>query len=76
MKDRFPAVVSFDKESGLWTAEVPDFEGCVTSGPSFAEVVKRVREAAQLWVEAAEKAGEPVPQPSQIVLVDVTLREG
>ena len=44
-------------------AYVPDLPGCVAVGESKAEVCALIREAIELYVEALEEEGQPVPAP-------------
>jgi predicted RNase H-like HicB family nuclease len=50
-------------EKGLksFGAYVPDLPGCVAVGESRREVLKLIREAIQLHLEALREAGEPIP---------------
>ncbi len=38
-------------EEGFLVATVPQFPGCHTQGRSLDEVMDRIREAAELWLE-------------------------
>jgi predicted RNase H-like HicB family nuclease len=38
-------------EEGFLVASVPQFPGCHTQGRSLDEVMDRIREAAELWLE-------------------------
>lgn len=50
------AIVHKAEEGGFW-AEVPAMPGCVTQGESLAEVRDNLKEAIELWLEAAEPEG-------------------
>ncbi len=39
-------------EEGFLVASVPQFPGCHTQGRSLDEVMDRIREAAELWLDA------------------------
>jgi predicted RNase H-like HicB family nuclease len=49
-------------EDGYWVAECPSLPGCVSQGRTKAEAISNVREAIQLYVEALESDGLPVPE--------------
>ena len=58
------AVIHKAQEGGYW-AEVPALPGCRTQGESEEEVLKNLREAVELWLEAGDEvanlaAGEKV----------------
>ncbi len=57
-----------------YTVRVPALPGCVTEGETREEALANAREAIIGFIEALEKAGEPVPEekePVQVVTVAV-----
>lgn len=42
-------------EEGIFIAKVPDISGCYTQGKSIEEVMKRIKEAIEVCLEAEEK---------------------
>jgi predicted RNase H-like HicB family nuclease len=52
------AVVHKAEESGFW-AEVPALPGCMTQGETMDELKINLREAVELWFEAASTIGAP-----------------
>ncbi len=59
------AVVHKAEESGFW-AEVPALPGCMTQGETMEELKKNLREAIELWLEAANP-GAPENSEDQIL---------
>jgi predicted RNase H-like HicB family nuclease len=47
---KFTVVLERD-EDGLYVASIPTLKGCHTQGKSLDEVMRRIREAAELWIE-------------------------
>ena len=47
-----------------WGAYVPDLPGCITTGETFEEARRNIREAIELHVEGLQAEGLPVPEPS------------
>jgi predicted RNase H-like HicB family nuclease len=47
-----------------WGAYVPDLPGCISTGETFEEVQRNIREAIQLHVEGLKAEGLPVPEPT------------
>ena len=45
-----------------WGAHVPDLPGCVAVGETREEVVRLIREAIALHIEALRREGLPVPR--------------
>ena len=52
-------------------AHVPDLPGCVAVGESKAEVCGLIREAIEVYVEALEEDGQPVPAPQAYEVIEV-----
>lgn len=57
-------LVVVEKGEKSYGAYVPDLPGCVAVGESRREVLKLVREAISLHIEALREAGEKVPLPT------------
>jgi predicted RNase H-like HicB family nuclease len=55
----FTVVIEQD-EDGIYVASVPDIQGCHTQGKSVEEVLKRVKEAIGLCLEADKEDIEPM----------------
>jgi len=56
--------VVYEKTPTNYSAYVPDLPGCSAWGVTPEEAVREVQDAQQAWIEACQKSGEPVPQPS------------
>ncbi len=52
-------------------AHVPDLPGCVAAAGTKAEVCELIREAIELYVEALEEDGLPIPAPQAYELIEV-----
>jgi predicted RNase H-like HicB family nuclease len=66
-------LVVIEKGPKSYGAYVPDLPGCVAVGESRREVLKLIREAVSLHIEAMREAGEVVPAPtskSELIKVD------
>ena len=50
-----------DAEDGGYTVEVPSLPGCISQGDTLEDALANIQEAIELWIEDAEKHGEPVP---------------
>ncbi len=58
-------LVIFEKaEDGTYSVYVPDLPGCVSSGDTFEEAERMIREAIQVHIESLRERGEPVPAPT------------
>ncbi|MGB8961458.1 MAG: type II toxin-antitoxin system HicB family antitoxin, partial [Pseudonocardiaceae bacterium] len=72
----FSVVVEWDSDDDLWVTHVPALDGLSTYGDTREAAVESTREAIEGYLEAAGKAGIPLPrsgpEPS-IVEVEVSL---
>ena len=60
------AIVIEQGENNL-SAHVPNLPGCITTGASFQEIERNVREAIELHLEGLREDGEPIPEPHTAV---------
>jgi predicted RNase H-like HicB family nuclease len=54
-------------------AYAPDFPGCVAAADTEAETLALMKEALELHIEDMRERGEPIPQPSEILEVEVAV---
>lgn len=57
-------LVVIEKGKSGFGAYLPDLPGCVAVGSTRREVIKLIREAVALHLEALRKAGEQIPPPT------------
>jgi predicted RNase H-like HicB family nuclease len=57
-------LVVVEKGRSGYGAYVPDLPGCVAAGSTRREVLKLIREAVRLHIEALRESGQPVPEPT------------
>jgi predicted RNase H-like HicB family nuclease len=57
-------LVVVEKGRSSYGAYVPDLPGCVAAGETRREVLKLIRDAVKLHIEALREAGQPVPEPT------------
>jgi antitoxin HicB len=62
---RYPAQVFYSEEDEGFIAVATDLPGCSAFGDTQEQAVAELRDAIDAWRMAAEKAGNPVPAPSQ-----------
>ena len=65
---RFTVVLERD-EDGIYVASIPALPGCHTQGRSLDQAMRRMREAAELWLEVNRERRRGVPR--SLVLVGV-----
>jgi predicted RNase H-like HicB family nuclease len=57
-------LVVVEKGKSGYGAHVPDLPGCIAAGETRREVLKLIREAIELHIEALRESGEPIPRPN------------
>jgi predicted RNase H-like HicB family nuclease len=65
-------LVVVEKGKASYGAYVPDLPGCVAAAETRREVMKLIREAIPLHIEALRESGQSVPEPiskSEVVKV-------
>jgi predicted RNase H-like HicB family nuclease len=55
-------VVIYPGEDGYWVAECLSLPGCISQGKTRDEAITNIREAIELYVQALEEDGLPVPE--------------
>lgn len=54
-------VLLYQDEENNWIAEVPSLPGCGSEGKTRDEALANVQEAIEVYIEALEQDGLPVP---------------
>jgi len=55
--------IFYSQEDGEYIADIPDLKYCSASGATPEEALREVLVAKSLWLEAAQKHGQPIPLP-------------
>ena len=69
---RYAAVIEKGRTS--YGAHVPDLPGCVAVAETREEVCDLTAEAIEVYIEALEEDGLPVPRPNSYELVELQPR--
>jgi predicted RNase H-like HicB family nuclease len=62
MKD-YHINVFYSEEDEGYIADIPDLKHCSAFGVTPEEALREVLRAKAAWLEAAQSAGKPIPQP-------------
>ncbi len=62
MKD-YHINIFYSDEDGGYIADIPDLRYCSAFGETAEAALKEVEIAKAAWIEAARKAGKPIPTP-------------
>ena len=66
-------VVIYRDEDGVYIAECPALQGCVTDGATFEEALEMIKNAIALNVRARLKVGDPIPVESDLIQTEVSV---
>lgn len=68
MNKNYPLRLYTDESDDLveWIAEYSDLPGCIGVGDTAEEAIAEAEINKNLWIEAAEKLGSTIPEPSEI----------
>ncbi len=64
-------IVVIENGPTSYGAYVPDLPGCVAVADTKEDVCKLIREAIQLYAEALQEEGLPLPSPQSYELIQV-----
>jgi predicted RNase H-like HicB family nuclease len=64
--DRYTARIFWSMDDQTFIAIAPDLPGCSAVGDTQAEALAELQDAIEAWCKAAEAAGNPIPEPSQL----------
>ena len=65
-----PCAVVIERGPTSYGAHVPDLPGCVAVAETKTEVCVLIREAIELYLEALEEDGQPVPTPKANEMIE------
>jgi len=61
---KYPLEVFWSDEDEGYIAIAPDLPGCSAWGENEADALGEIHHAMDAWLEAAKKAGNPIPAPT------------
>ena len=62
--EHYSILIQWDPRDNIYVVTIPELYGCRTHGETYEEAIKNALEVIELWIEDAQKAGDPIPQPS------------
>ncbi len=60
---KYETIIYWSKEDNAYVAEVPELQGCMAHGDSYESALGNAKDAIQLWLDTANKFGDPIPEP-------------
>ena len=69
----YQVLLEWDSEAEVWVTYVPTLNGLSTFGETREEALANTQEAILGYLEAAQKEGIPLPQPAELVNLEVAI---
>lgn len=67
---KYPIAIEPGDETRAWSVVVPDLPGCFSAADSgIDEAIENAKEAIELWIDTALDAGQDVPGPSTVAML-------
>ncbi|PSN16200.1 type II toxin-antitoxin system HicB family antitoxin, partial [filamentous cyanobacterium CCP5] len=60
-------IVIYPSDEGGYVAEVPALKGCLAQGETLPETLEELELVKRLWIETAEKRGQPLPDGERAI---------
>ncbi len=60
---KYEIIIFWSNEDSAFVAEAPELPGCMAHGDTPENALKSIKEAIELWIEAAEEAEIHIPEP-------------
>ncbi|MGM0651962.1 MAG: type II toxin-antitoxin system HicB family antitoxin [Bacillota bacterium] len=60
---KYEIIIFWSKEDEAFVAEVPELPGCMAHGDTQEKALKHIKDAIDLWIEAAAEFGMNIPEP-------------
>lgn len=62
-------------EDGGYVVVCPSFQGCYSQGETVEEALVNIREAIELCMDDLRERGEPIPDPSNVLIGSVVIMQ-
>jgi predicted RNase H-like HicB family nuclease len=70
----FKVLLEPDQDGG-YVVVCPSLPGCYSQGETIQEALANIREAIELCLEDLKKLGEPIPDPSNVLVGSVVVNQ-
>jgi antitoxin HicB len=62
-------------EDGGYVVVCPSLPGCYSQGETVEEALANIREAIELCIDDLQEQGEPIPDPSNVLIGSVVVKQ-
>jgi antitoxin HicB len=70
----FKVLLEPDQDGG-YVVVCPSLPGCYSQGETIQEALANIREAIELCLEDLQELGEPIPDPSNVLIGSVVVNQ-
>lgn len=60
---KYEVIIYWSADDDAFVSDVPELPGCTAHGPTQEAALRNSQDAIQLWIDAANEFGDPVPVP-------------
>jgi predicted RNase H-like HicB family nuclease len=60
---RYEIIIYWSDEDNAYIAEVPELDGCMADGKTYAEALQNAEVIISEWIETAQSLGRKIPVP-------------
>jgi len=60
---RYSVSICFSESDDCYVASVPELEGCMAHGDTYAEAMMEIQDAMELHIEMIQEQGHELPRP-------------
>ncbi|TAK62362.1 MAG: type II toxin-antitoxin system HicB family antitoxin [Bacteroidetes bacterium] len=61
--NKYEIILYWSNDDQVYVVAVPELPGCAAHGETQELAIKNVKEAIQLWINAAKEFGDFIPEP-------------
>lgn len=62
MSYRYDIIIYWNRDDGVFVAEVPELPGCIAHGDSAETALAQAQQAIALWLDTARDIGREIPE--------------
>ncbi len=60
---KYEIIIFWSEEDQAYVADVPELQGCMAHGETYADALAEAETAIELWLDTAREFGDPIPEP-------------
>lgn len=65
--EHYSMIIQWSLEDNTYIVTVPELPGLKTHGDTYEEAARNGQEVIELWIDASEASGHPIPPPRILV---------